>query len=108
MKKVFSIFYIFILFQFTLFGQIKDIVTTDGIIYPLHKANIGKITFMDGNIPLEQYKKSDILTSFELTHKSNLNIRVFMDNSVTNYLHQLAPELSVEKLLKSGNLQFSF
>ena len=108
MKKAFPIIYILILIQFTLYGQTKDIVATDGIRYPLHKANIGRITFMDGNIPLEQYKKSDFLTSFELTRKSNLNIRVFMDNSVTNYLHQLAPDLSVEKLLKSGNLQFSF
>ena len=108
MKKEISILYILILFQFTLLGQSNDIVATDGITNPLHKANVGRITFMDGNIPLEQYKNSDFLTTFELTRKSNLNIRVFMDNSVTNYLHQLAPELSTEKLLKSGNLQFSF
>jgi len=108
MKKIISILYILIIFQLALFGQINDIVTTDGIIYPVHKANVGRITFMKGNIPLDQYKKTDFLKTFELTHKSNLNIRVFMDNSVINYLHQLAPGLSSEKLLLCGNLQFSF
>jgi CubicO group peptidase (beta-lactamase class C family) len=108
MKKLISILCILTLSQFTLVGQIKDLVATDGIVNPLHKANIGKITFMARNIPLDQYQKSDFLTTFELTRKSSLNIRVFMDNSVINYLHQLAPELSPEKLLKSGNLQFTF
>ncbi|MEI9809921.1 MAG: hypothetical protein WDO16_19765 [Bacteroidota bacterium] len=90
------------------FGQIKDIVQADEIINPLHKANIGRITFMNGNIPLDQYKQSDFLACFELTHTSNLNIRVFMGNSITNYLHQLAPDLAPEALVKKGNFQFSF
>jgi CubicO group peptidase (beta-lactamase class C family) len=74
----------------------------------LQKANIGKVTFMRGNIPLEQYKETDFLTSFELTGNSSLNIRVFMGNSITNYMHQLAPELPLDVLVKSGNFQFSF
>ena len=90
------------------FGQTKDLVKTDGITTNLHKANIGKVTFMNSNIPIDQYKESDFLRSFQLTYRSDLNIRVCMDNSVTNYLHQLAPELSAEQLLEKGNLQFSF
>lgn len=96
------------LFFITAFGQIKDLVTTEGISTDLHKANVGKISFMNGNIPLDQYKESDFLTSFNLTRKSDLNIRVFMSNSVTNYLHQLAPDLPMEELLEKGNLQFAF
>jgi len=92
----------------TSYAQINDLYKTDGITSELHKANIGKVTFMNGNIPLDQYKESDFLRAFNLTHKSDLNIRVFMDNSVTNYLHQLAPDLSSEQLLKAGNLQFVF
>jgi hypothetical protein len=92
----------------SIYGQTKDLVTTDGITTALHKANIGKVTFMNGNIPLDQYKASDFLKSFQLTSRSDLNIRVFMDNSVTNYLHQLAPDLSEAELLKKGNLQFTF
>ena len=93
---------------FTASGQSKDWVKTDGIFTTLHKANVGKVTFMNGNIPLDQYKESDFLKSFPLTYKSDLNIRVFMDNSITNYLHFLAPDLSAEQLLEKGNLQFSF
>jgi len=89
-------------------AQNNDLVKTDGITTNLHKNNIGKITFMNGNIPLDQYKESDFLKSFELKRKSDLNIRVFMNNSVTNYLHQLNPDLTAEKLLQTGNLQFSF
>ncbi|KOP37500.1 serine hydrolase [Flavobacterium sp. WLB] len=86
----------------------NDLYKADEITYDIHKANIGKVTFMNGNIPLAEYKKTDILKSFELKPRSDLNIRVFMDNSVVNYLHQLAPKLPAETLLKTGNLQFSF
>lgn len=89
-------------------AQNNDIVKTDGITTQLHKQNLGKITFMSGNIPLDQYKESDFLKSFNLTRKSDLNIRVFMNNSVVNYLHQLNPDLTSDELLKTGNLQFSF
>jgi CubicO group peptidase (beta-lactamase class C family) len=107
MKKFYGIIIVNLVFL-TAFGQIKDLVPTDGITSELHQAHIGQITFMKGNIPLEQYKESDFLTSFNLTRKSDLNIRVFMNNSVTNYLHQLAPDLPIEELLKMGNLQVSF
>ncbi|WP_367752936.1 serine hydrolase domain-containing protein [Flavobacterium sp. WC2430] len=107
MKKFFATILVNLVFL-TSFGQIKDVVATEGIATDLHKANVGKITFMNGNIPLDQYKESDFLTSFNLTRKSDLNIRVFMNNSVTNYLHQLAPDLPLEELLHVGNLQFSF
>ncbi|WP_369753754.1 serine hydrolase domain-containing protein [Flavobacterium sp. WC2409] len=107
MKKFFATILVNLVFL-TSFGQIKDVVATEGITTDLHKANVGKITFMNGNIPLDQYKESDFLTSFNLTRKSDLNIRVFMNNSVTNYLHQLAPDLPIEELLNVGNLQFSF
>lgn len=89
-------------------AQSNDLVKTDGIATELHQQNIGKVTFMKGNIPLDQYKKADFLKSFELTYKSDLNIRVFMNNSVLNYLHQLNPELTADQLLNSGNLQFTF
>ncbi|HLA60512.1 MAG TPA: serine hydrolase [Puia sp.] len=89
-------------------GQVKDIVQPDEITNSVHKANIGRITFMPRNIPLEQYSEADFLKTFKLTREATLNIRVFMNNSITNYLHQLAPELPAEVLVKSGNFQFSF
>lgn len=89
-------------------AQISDVVTPDPINNPLHQANIGRITFMNGNIPIEQYQSSDFLKNFDLTYRSDLNIRVFMDNSITNYLHRLAPEWPAETLIGLGNYQFSF
>jgi CubicO group peptidase (beta-lactamase class C family) len=107
MKRILLVFSVLLFFQ-TTFGQTKDLVTTDGITSSLHQSNIGRITFMNGNIPLDKYAASDFLKSFQLTYRSDLNIRVFMNNSVTNYLHQLAPDVSAEELLKKGNLQFAF
>lgn len=86
-------------------GNLFKIVKDTGEVY---RSNKGKVTFMDGNILLAKYQKSDILTTYELTFKSNLHIRFFLENSITNYLHQLAPEVSSEELINAGNLQFAF
>ncbi|MTI30456.1 serine hydrolase domain-containing protein [Xanthovirga aplysinae] len=89
-------------------NKIPDIVQNKGITTPLHKANVGKITFMSNIIPLEEYRESDFLSSFEIEENSDLNIRVFLGNSLTNYLHQLDTTLTVDELVKKGNYQFSF
>ncbi len=91
-----------------LFAQTSDIVTSDSITYPVHKEHIGQIAFMGTIVPIEQFKAADFLKSFELKEKTDLNIRVFMENSLTNYLHVLAPGLSAEELVQNGNYQFTF
>jgi len=90
------------------FSQLSDLVKSDSITYPIHKNNSGKIAFMGKTIPIESFKESDFLTSFELKEKTDLNIRVFMGNSLTNYLHRLSSGLSVDELVKNGNYQFTF
>lgn len=92
----------------SLFAQISDLVTSDSITYPVHKEHIGTIAFMEKLIPIEEFKASDFLQSVELKEKGDLNIRVFMGNSLTNYLHPLAPGLSAEELTQYGNYQFTF
>jgi len=89
-------------------SQTKDFFETDLVKNPLHKNHIGKIVFTNRNIALDSLKETDFLKTYPLAYNSNLNIRVFMQNSVTNYMHQLAPELPAETLLNKGNLQFSF
>ncbi len=108
MTKAYILISLVLSLPVSIFGQTKDLVQTDGITTPIHKANIGKVTFMPKDIPLEEYKESDFLTSFVYTEKTNLIIRVFMDNSITNYLHPLAPELTEDELNLKGNYQFSF
>jgi len=97
-----------VLFAQNLFAQTTDLIKDDGIVSALHQSNIGKITFMAKPIPIENYKESDFLKTFELREDSDLNIRVFLGKSLTNYLHDLAPELSADDLNKAGNYQFSF
>lgn len=89
-------------------GQTKDIVKSEGVTTPLHQANIGKITFMRKFIPIEKYKESDFLKFFEIVEPADFNLRVYLANSLTNYLHILAPELTADELTKKGNYQFSF
>jgi CubicO group peptidase (beta-lactamase class C family) len=89
-------------------GQKIEFVKNDSIIYPIHKSNIGKITFMQQAIAIENFKETDFLKSFEIKEKTDLNIRVFLNNSLTNYLHLLAPQLTADELTKNGNYQFTF
>jgi CubicO group peptidase (beta-lactamase class C family) len=91
-----------------LFGQTIDFVKSDSITYPIHKANLGKIAFMEKTVPIENFKQSDFITSFELKEKTDLNIRVFLGNSLTNSLHLLSPQSTADELTKNGNYQFTF
>ena len=91
-----------------LFGQTIDFVKSDSIAYPIHKANIGKIAFMTKTVPIETFNQADFLKTFEYVEKTDLSIRVFLGNSLTNYLHLLAPQLTADELTKSGNYQFVF
>ncbi|MFV8347978.1 serine hydrolase domain-containing protein [Flavobacterium sp. ZB4P13] len=96
------------LFWLITFSQTSSFVKSDSIIYPIHKANIGKIAFMGQIVPIENFKETDFLESFELKEKTDFNIRVFLGNSLTNYLHLLSPKLTADELTKNGNYQFTF
>ncbi len=108
MKFITFFTYLTCLISFNVFGQNSDIVQNEGITSPLHQSSTGKITFMSGVIPIEEYKESDFLTSFELKDSCDLNIRTFMGNSLTNYLHQISESLNAEELVSNGNFQFTF
>ena len=106
--RLLAMFMTILLTTADLFGQTIDFVKSDSIVYPVHKANVGKIAFMGKTIPIEHFNQSDFLTSFELKDKSDFNIRVFLEHSLTNYLHLLSPSSTVEELTKNGNYQFTF
>ncbi len=88
-------------------GQPNDIVTTQGITSAFHMANLGKIVFTSRNVPTSELHQNDVLTEYTLTNKSDLFMTVFMSNSMTNYLHRLAPDLTADSLVKVGNYQFA-
>ena len=83
-------------------------VNYNAITTPLHKANIGTIKFLPVLLPLEKTTESDFLNYYEIANDSNLSIRFFLENSLTNYLHELDPTLTAEELVQQGNYQFAF
>lgn len=92
----------------SLSGQVvPDVVKTEGIKTPLQRNNLGRIFFADKSIPTSALKEADFLQFYTLTNKSNLFFIAFMDNSLTNYIHRLQPNLSADSLVKIGNYQFT-
>lgn len=90
------------------FGQIDNIAEPEKIENPVQKNYLNKIVFLDKVIPLENIKEADFLKKMTFQEDKDFDIRVFMDNSLVNYLHQLDSSLSVDELLKKGNYQFNF
>jgi len=107
MKRLFLITAISLFTTVAVFAQVTDIVPADAITNPLHKANIGKVTFMADTIPLARYSESDFLKELVMKPGNNLYARVFLGNSLTNYQHRLQPGLTIEQL-NQGNYQFAF
>ncbi|HMI04553.1 MAG TPA: serine hydrolase [Pedobacter sp.] len=97
-----------LLYKAPLFGQQKDFVKNAGITSPVHKANTGKILFSSKPVSVPDLKGAEFLGAYELTNKSDLFMTFFMGNSMTNYLHHLAPEIDHDTLLRYGNYQASF
>lgn len=89
------------------YAQPADIVKTEGITSNLHRDNVGTILFSSKDISLSKLKESDFLNTYKLTNKSSLFFIAFMGNSITNYLHRLAPALPADSLVKIGNYQFT-
>jgi CubicO group peptidase (beta-lactamase class C family) len=108
MKIQFPTLIVCLLTYLNVLGQTADFVKNDSITYPIHKSSIGKIAFMEKTIAIDDFKEADFLKTFELKEKADLNIRVFLGNSLTNYLHLLSPPSTVDELTKNGNYQFTF
>jgi CubicO group peptidase (beta-lactamase class C family) len=89
-------------------AQHKGLVDHNGITSPLHQAHLGKIVFAPDPLPNTPLGEEDFLDTMVLRNKADLNLIAYLENSLTNYLHALAPELSAEQLAQQGNYQFTF
>lgn len=98
----------FLLISGLFLSQSQNIIESEKIENSTQKNHLNKITFLDKVISLENTKESDFLKAMTFQEDKDFDIRVFMDNSLVNYLHQLDPALSVDELLKKGNYQFNF
>lgn len=105
--KPISIFILSLIFNLS-FGQTKNLVTPEKIENSVQKNHLNTVLFLDKVIALENLKESDLLKSMTFQEDKDLDIRVFMDNSLVNYLHEIDPTLTTDELLKKGNYQFSF
>lgn len=101
-----SLLFVLILINSFFFAQ--NIVEPEKIENSVQKNHLNKIVFLDKVIPLENIKESDFLKTMIFQEDKNFDIRIFLDNSLVNYLHQLDSSLTVDELLKKGNYQFSF
>ncbi len=108
MKSKITTLVISVLTYLNVSAQKTEFVKSDSIIHPIHQSNIGKIAFMSQAIAIENFKATDFLESFELKEKTDLNSSIFLGHSLTNYLHLLSPQSTVEELTKNGNYQFTF
>ena len=88
-------------------GQ-NDLTPNEGITSPVHRSHLGTIVFTRTPAGNENLTETDFLKRFSLNQTGDLAMKVFMANSLTNYLHRLAPDLSVDELTRNGNYQFSF
>ncbi len=84
-----------------------DIVKSDGINSDLHRANVGRIIFAAKPGDAE-VRESEFVVVTNLSKPTDLSFRAFLRNSLTNYLHLLAPGLAVDELNQRGNYQFSY
>ena len=87
------------------FAQADIFVKDEGVTNDLHRANVGRIVFAPKS---DTTAEADFLKTFELKETGDLAIRAFMQTSLTNYLHRLAPEKSSDELNRDGNYQIAF
>ncbi|WEK68094.1 MAG: serine hydrolase [Candidatus Chryseobacterium colombiense] len=102
------IFFVLVLMSGLSSGQTSNIIEPEKIENSVQKNHLNKIMFLDRVIPLEKTKESDFLKTMTFQEDKDFDIRVFLGNSLVNYLHQLEPHLTTDELLKNGNYQFNF
>ncbi|MPT32932.1 MAG: class C beta-lactamase-related serine hydrolase [Chryseobacterium sp.] len=106
MKSIF-LFVLILVFGLSL-SQTKNIIEPEKIENDVQKKHLNQILFLDKVVSLESLQESDFLKTMTFQEDKDFDIRVFLDNSLVNYLHQLDSNLTADELLKKGNYQFSF
>jgi CubicO group peptidase (beta-lactamase class C family) len=105
-KRLFTIVLLFTC-SLTLHAQVV-FVSDKGLTSPVHKANVGKIVFTAEDSSSTGYQDKDFLKIYRFTPKSSLYFTAFLEHSLTNNLHRIAPESSIKELTELGSYQFSF
>ncbi|MDP5169849.1 MAG: beta-lactamase family protein, partial [Bacteroidia bacterium] len=87
----------------------EPLVLDEGqIINELHAKSIGNLVFMGDFIPYEDFSEKDFVKELTITVGGNFHVRMFLEKTLTYYLHELEPELPVRELCDKGNFQLTF
>ncbi|SMG35872.1 CubicO group peptidase, beta-lactamase class C family [Marivirga sericea] len=89
-------------------GESVSSVNKGAILNQLHQDHIGEIAFMDKFIPFASFQETDFLSAITFTEQTELNIRAFLPKTLTAYLQELKPGLSLEEYCNKGNFEFIF
>jgi len=86
----------------------KLVLSEGELLNDLHRSNVGHIAFMNDYIPFDEYTESDFKEEVVHSEKKDLSFRMFLGKTLSHYLNELAPELTVEQLCKKGNFEITF
>ena len=84
------------------------ILNNGEVLNELHQNNIGRIAFMKDWVPFDEFTNADFKKELELTTSSDFGFRMFLEKTLTAYLSDLEPNLTVEELCEKGNFQLKF
>ena len=81
---------------------------TDGITSTVHQKNVGKIVFSKTaeGIAYKKEKESDLSNKFNFSEE--VFLRVYMDNSITNYVQKLLPSVDKKTITKNAQYKIHF
>ena len=84
--------------------KVPDLVEADGITSNFHRRHVGRILFCGEPTEGREYAGADEVL---LSATTDLYITILLENSLTNFLHRLAPDAPLTELDTAGNFQFS-
>ncbi len=86
-----------------------SLILSEGeITSEVHRKNVGKIAFMGDWVTLDRFKQKHFIDEISISNSSEFAFRIFLNKTLTYYLSQLEPDLSVRELCKKGNFQITF
>ncbi|MCB0644626.1 MAG: serine hydrolase, partial [Phaeodactylibacter sp.] len=89
--------------------QEEPLVLDEGRIESaFHQAHAGKVVFLKKRRPVEELKEEQLGAPLELVEEDEFLFYILQEKTQTYYLHQLAPELSVNETCKKGSYQLRF
>ncbi len=74
----------------------------------IREGSVGEIIFTDFYAPKANYLEKDLVKTLKLKQSKNLYFTAFLDQPLTDYLRELAPNRNDKELNGIGNFRFSF